>query len=227
VTDDSVGGSSRTVYDALLNVQRALPGLSLGRDAEGQVGGSRKYWYLSLNKLMDVVLPVLNENELVWITEPGGTADEPLLHYRLRLVGNPETALDQEIKGVFPLMLEKQNSQGVGSALTYARRYVLTAVLGLTPDEDDDGAAASVTERPRQHRAPQVISREQRVAMVDEIEAAGLDLSTTLQLANIDTLQRVDAVQAKRVRKIIDEAKMAAARLAVAPKAVFGSPERE
>jgi hypothetical protein len=39
----------------------------------------------------------------------------------------------------------KPDAQGVGSAITYARRYDLCAVLGIVADDDDDGNAASVT----------------------------------------------------------------------------------
>ena len=37
--------------------------------------------------------------------------------------------------------------QQMGSALTYGRRYTATALLGIAPDEDDDGKAASKTPR--------------------------------------------------------------------------------
>lgn len=42
----------------------------------------------------------------------------------------------------FPMILDKQNMQGFGSAATYARRYSLAALLGVVSDEDDDGEAA-------------------------------------------------------------------------------------
>lgn len=41
-----------------------------------------------------------------------------------------------------PLLLSKQDMQGLGSALTYSRRYGLMAMVGIAP-EDDDGNAAS------------------------------------------------------------------------------------
>lgn len=37
-------------------------------------------------------------------------------------------------------------AQSFGSAITYARRYALAAIVGIAPDEDDDGNAASVPE---------------------------------------------------------------------------------
>lgn len=39
--------------------------------------------------------------------------------------------------------LVKADPQGVGSALTYLRRYALSAVVGVVADEDDDGNRAS------------------------------------------------------------------------------------
>jgi hypothetical protein len=41
------------------------------------------------------------------------------------------------------LPLRDQSAQGVGSCLSYARRYAAAAVLGIASDEDDDGQQAS------------------------------------------------------------------------------------
>jgi pyruvate/2-oxoglutarate dehydrogenase complex dihydrolipoamide acyltransferase (E2) component len=43
----------------------------------------------------------------------------------------------------YPLHPTKDDPQGLGSAITYARRYALLAMLGLAGDDDDDGNAAS------------------------------------------------------------------------------------
>ena len=43
-----------------------------------------------------------------------------------------------------PLVLSKQDMQGLGSAITYARRYGIMSLLNL-PAEDDDGNGASGT----------------------------------------------------------------------------------
>jgi hypothetical protein len=41
------------------------------------------------------------------------------------------------------LLLAKNDPQGQGSAITYARRYSLCSVLNLVADDDDDGQAAA------------------------------------------------------------------------------------
>lgn len=54
------------------------------------------------------------------------------------------------IKSTANLKLAKEDPQGQGSAYTYARRYALSAVLGLATDEDDDGNEASKPAHTRQ-----------------------------------------------------------------------------
>jgi len=52
----------------------------------------------------------------------------------------------QWLKSIAPLMLEKVTSQGLGSAISYQRRYSLAAITGVC-QEDDDGNAASLISR--------------------------------------------------------------------------------
>ena len=41
------------------------------------------------------------------------------------------------------LKVDKDTMQGLGSAITYARRYGLMSIVGIAPSEDDDGNLAS------------------------------------------------------------------------------------
>ena len=45
------------------------------------------------------------------------------------------------LRGIYPISPAKNDPQGVGSALTYARRYALAALVGVC-QTDDDGEAA-------------------------------------------------------------------------------------
>lgn len=58
----------------------------------------------------------------------------------------------QWIRSVLPVEPQQKTPQGLGSAITYMRRYALAALVGVAPDEDDDGNAAS--ERPQGANAP-------------------------------------------------------------------------
>jgi len=45
--------------------------------------------------------------------------------------------------GVLSLPVSKHDAQGFGSALTYARRYSLSAAVGVAPEDDDGNAAVA------------------------------------------------------------------------------------
>ena len=49
----------------------------------------------------------------------------------------------QWVQSELCLPLSKADPQGVGSAMTYGRRYGLAAIIGIVADADDDGNAAS------------------------------------------------------------------------------------
>lgn len=46
------------------------------------------------------------------------------------------------ISGTIRIPAQQATPQGFGSAITYARRYALMAMVGIAPDDDDDGEAA-------------------------------------------------------------------------------------
>ncbi len=122
---------------ALLAFQKAAP--DLHRDATNPHFKSK---FLSLEGLMGQVLPVANAHGLVISQWPcvieNGSGPTPALRTRLTHADSGETVED-----VMLLMLVKDDPQGQGSGITYARRYSLMAALGLVADEDDDGNRAT------------------------------------------------------------------------------------
>lgn len=53
----------------------------------------------------------------------------------------------QWIKSYYPLYPSKMDSQSIGSAITYGKRYSLSAMIGLVSDDDDDDGNASMPEK--------------------------------------------------------------------------------
>lgn len=51
----------------------------------------------------------------------------------------------QWMKSIFPLFVTKKDSQSLGSAITYARRYALQAMIGICPIDDDGESAMELT----------------------------------------------------------------------------------
>lgn len=92
--------------------------------------------YVPLDTLMGQVLPILNRLGLVLLQFPT-TVDVSAPGLRTRIT---HAESGEFIEDTMVLVLDKISPQAQGSALTYARRYSLMAILGLVADEDSDGA---------------------------------------------------------------------------------------
>jgi hypothetical protein len=119
---------------ALLAVQAEAP--TLPKNATNPHYKSK---FCPLDTIVETIGPLLVKNGLVWTTLPGvNEHGQPSLTYRLLHIGG------ESIQGTMPLLLSKEDAQGQGSAITYARRYAICAVLNLVADDDDDGHRAAV-----------------------------------------------------------------------------------
>lgn len=85
----------------------------------------------------------------------------PYLCLKVRTVLMHESG--QWIAGELETAIAKNDPQGIGSAITYARRYSLMAIVGAVADEDDDGNAGSKEpERPSRPERPERPSRDKK-----------------------------------------------------------------
>lgn len=125
-----------------------------------------------------------------------------------------------QITGRYPLRPQQQTPQGYGSALTYARRYSLAAMVGVVADEDDDGNAASAprSETIRQVEAPAntMASRKNEGDGKARAEAYVKEQSATLRVmktlpalnewieAQRDTLERLERAFPDGHTKLMD-----------------------
>lgn len=93
----------------------------------------KKCMYADLATILDVTKEPRTKNGLA-ITQlvNGETLETYLFHES-----------GQFLKSEMLISNEKHNAQGFGSGLTYARRYALSAILGIAADDDDDGNEAA------------------------------------------------------------------------------------
>lgn len=64
----------------------------------------------------------------------------------------------------------KQDPQGIGSAMTYARRYSLSSAFGVASDTDDDGNEASKGKPTQQNRPNPAPTAKLEPALVQKIK---------------------------------------------------------
>lgn len=118
---------------AMVEVQGALE--PVRKDGKNPQFKSR---YATLDNVVEAIQPALSANGLCAIFFP--KFQDELAGVALQIRHKDGATLDC---GELMLPLGRsQGAQGVGSSLTYARRYMLCSVFNLALDDDDDGNAA-------------------------------------------------------------------------------------
>jgi hypothetical protein len=129
---------------ALVAAQAEMPGVP--KETKGQVGSQVRY-YADLATVVEVVRPVLAKHGLAYVQLPADS-DPGKVAVTTRLIHKTGEWLEDTLS----MPAGNNGAQGVGSAITYARRYSLMAMLGLAPEDDDGGAASQPA--PRQAPRP-------------------------------------------------------------------------
>lgn len=94
--------------------------------------------YAGLPSILEVVLPILHKNGLYLVQCPISEGERVGVQTTITYAESGDS-----VQGSFTMQLSKNDPQGAGSAITYARRYALVSMLGLNVDEDDDANHAS------------------------------------------------------------------------------------
>lgn len=146
--------------------------------------GNRTYKYLNLATILKTIKPVFEKhglafNQRVTFSNKGEAR---------QVIGTVETIIfdseEQMVACSYPFFVTGDPQQ-VGSAITYARRYSLYAVLGIFPDKDDDGAYA----KQRYETADRAISAEQYADLVKALNAHNIPSEARGEFIN-NTLNR-------------------------------------
>jgi hypothetical protein len=128
--------------------------------------------FTSLDAILETVRPIMAKH---------GLAITQLPEFRDGLAGVTTRIIHksgESTESTLLLPLKDQSAQGVGSALTYARRYSISAVCGIASDEDEDGQQAST---PAKKTITQPVIPKPRfqprneVAALEEAKTAVLD----------------------------------------------------
>ena len=167
------------ISSAFVKAQADLSGIR--KDGKNPFFSSK---YITLDAILEYVRPILTANgiALIQTNESYGvteyaeinrlTVSSRLLHKSGEWIENSVTLpviarIDRSGKEL-PL-----DAQSLGSALTYARRYGLTALLGINAETDDDGNSASRTERfaNKPAPAPKPVAEPAQLSAVDAFRA--------------------------------------------------------
>jgi len=104
--------------------------------------------YADLSSVMDACMPSLTANGIA-VIQP--TVDDGGERYVKTVLIHGETGETLECRT--PLIVQKNDMQGYGSAVTYGRRYGMMCMTGIAP-EDDDGNDAVIAAPTARKEAP-------------------------------------------------------------------------
>ena len=144
--------------------------------------------YADLGSVMDACLPALNEHGIA-VIQPTGEDDTGRFVETIMIHGESGEQLSCRV----PLIVAKNDMQGYGSAVTYARRYGLMAMAGIAPEDDDGNAAAKAA--PKQE-APKPISEKLFTDIKALIEETATDEDKFCAFFKVQTLHDMTAQQA-------------------------------
>lgn len=92
--------------------------------------------YATLTSIVEACRGPLSKNSLALVQTIITKEGKPSLETMLLHASGEWMGFD------FDLYVDKPTMQGLGSAITYARRYGIQTLLGIVADEDDDGNAS-------------------------------------------------------------------------------------
>lgn len=147
--------------------------------------------YADLEAVMEACSEALEKNGLaIWqsVTEEGDRLITRLYH-----------TSGQWMEGYTPLIIAKNDMQGLGSAYTYARRYGLMAMMGIAPEDDDGNAAKAI---------PLPIKKAETKVEAMHVEEAKAILSEAKKISDARELEWFLKKNAQRIADIREASTM-------------------
>jgi len=174
-----------TLIESLVKAQSEMTHAQLD-----QINPQWKSRFASLKSTIDAVKPALNNNGIFFmqISHP---VDSGIGIETVFCKGDEKLST-----GVVVVPVDRANAQGLGSSMTYAKRYSLALASGISSSEDDDGNAAAAN--PPQRKGQSVVRTviEQEGIVVDETKR---DAYVT------QLLDKVTDDDAAGVQELVDE----------------------
>jgi hypothetical protein len=195
-TSDSINELAEALSKAQAVMQAAL------KDSNNPAFNSK---YADLSAVWAVARQPLTDNGLCIIQMPTHSEDGKL-HLTTRLAHKS----GQWVEDTMSIPVAKDNAHGYGSAITYCKRFGMSAAVGIISDVDDDGNEAVKGKSP----ADKVLARKSdaRTFTIEALEALGPEEQAFLQaeaIKVIDAHENGGAAEYVRSLKLDSEEKMA------------------
>jgi len=168
---------------------------NMGRVTKGSTNPAFKSKYASLADVVSVAVPALSEQGIAlhhtMIRDEYGIAMRTILTH-----GVTETEIFCDV----PLIVAKNDMQGMKSATTYAKRIGLESLTGIAPEDDDGNAAAKAPPKDEPKKPMSVEQFDEITALIEQTEANEEKLCAYMKVA---ALHDLDAAGAEHVLALL------------------------
>jgi hypothetical protein len=147
--------------------------------------------YAPLETVISTVKPILSKYGLSFIQSTSSEGENVIIETILIhesgewLETNPLSLPAYQIKKGGG---KEYNAQGAGSAITYGRRYSLSALLGISSEDDDDGNGVSSGDQ--QLSKPQNVASEKTLYLVNKLIKEVAQVMNITEAAAVGTLKQ-------------------------------------
>lgn len=171
-----------------------------------------KSTYADLSSVVGACMPALNANGIA-VIQPFHDDETGRFVKTIFVHGDSDQTMECRV----PLIVNKNDMQGFGSAATYARRYGLMAMAGIAP-EDDDGHAATQSPPKAEPKQPEpntndIADAKAAMLAANTVEALGAayqslpkPLRTNDQVKDLVAVRKLELTTAKPEDKPNDNA---------------------
>ena len=189
--------------------------------AQGQIEGALKdstnphfkSKFADLGAVWDACRKPLSDNGIAVIQRPATGTEDGRMMVSIQTVLCHASGHTEEFPPLI-LPVSKPDAQGIGSAITYGRRYALMAAVGIAPEDDDGNAAAKAPPKQEQRQQKPQETDAEAIERAKEYlaEADSLDdlkerwgrIPKPVQ-ANADVIAAKDAAKERLSKPIIDD----------------------
>ena len=170
-------GDKGAFAKAFIAAQGAMEAVTKANENPGFKGAK----YADLSAVVAAIVPALNKAGIAVLQSPA--FDGEMVTITTTLLHESGATVTSDLR----LRPSKSDPQGVGSAITYGRRYSLLAVAGVAPEDDDGNAASGPRQAPNEPKAapkpPTLAERAGRLSSTLKTVKTQADLERGWQLA--------------------------------------------
>lgn len=153
--------------------------------------------YADLASVLNAIREPLSKNDLAISQLPDGQNLVTLLMHKS----------GQWLSSITPILTTKNDAQGYGSGMTYARRYALASIAGIAQDDDDGHEASKPQAQVQAQTQEKPLTRDDRIAkLLDDARTLGFTQEYVERILGVkDFYRATDEAYVALKESIIEE----------------------